>query len=402
MTDPDDAGLAHQVQELQSRLAEAERLLAARDETLVRWAVFGEQVPAILWTTDAHLRITSSAGAGLAALGQKGGELVGMSLLEYLQTDDPNHPGIVPHLRALRGETAKWELEWLGRTFHSHMEPLRGPDGGITGTIGVALDITERKRAEDLVRQLADLAHFSRLSLMGEMATGLAHELNQPLTAITNYARGCIRRIRTGAIDSPALLEALNEVAGQAARAGEIIHWIRNFVRRREPECVPLALPDLLRNALRIVEPDLRSHRVAARLDLSDGLPQVRVDRIQIEQVVLNLMRNAVEAMASVGSPRELTLSARHDGRARVEVAVADTGCGLKDDLVERVFDPFFTTKPQGLGMGLAISRSIVEAHGGRLWYAANQPRGVVFLFTLPACTEVLRHDPSPNGLRGR
>src|SRR5262249_23739136 len=152
------------------------------------------------------------------------------------------------------------------------------------------------------------LAHVSRLSLMGEMATGLAHELNQPLAAISNYARGCARRIRAGTVAPASLLEALDEIAGQAARAGEIIQWIRNFVRRREPECVPVVLADLVRNALKILDADLRSHRVGVRLDLADDVPPVRIDRVQIEQVVLNLARNAVEAMATVPGPRELTV----------------------------------------------------------------------------------------------
>jgi PAS domain S-box-containing protein len=402
MTDEDAAGLRLQIEQLRARLAETQQQLTARDEQLAHWALFGDQVPAILWTTDTELRITSSVGAGLAALGHKPHELVGMSLYDYLQTSDPTHPGIVPHLRALRGETVRWELEWLGRTLHSHMQPLRGPDGQITGTIGVTLDITERKRAEDLVEQVADLAHFSRLSLMGEMATGLAHELNQPLTAIHNYARGGIRRLRAGPVEPAVLLEALQEIAGQAARAGEIIQWIRNFARRREPECVPLPLPELLRTVLRLLEAELRTHRVAVKLDVAADLSPVHADRIQIEQVLLNLTRNAIEAMASVPQPRDLTLTVHCHAPAQVAVAVADTGCGLAPAQAARVFEPFFTTKPQGLGMGLAISRSIVEAHGGQLSAEPNSPRGAVFRFTLPFWSEVPCHESPTNGVRGR
>jgi PAS domain S-box-containing protein len=396
----DAVDLQIEIDQLRARLAEAERLLVLRDEALARWAVFGEQVPAVFWTTDDQLRFTSSAGAGLGSLGGKPNEVVGLTLFQYFQTDDPNHPGIVTHIHALRGETAKWEQDWLGRHYHSHVEPLRGADGRITGTIGVALDITERKRAEELVGQLGDLAHVTRLSLMGEMATGLAHELNQPLAAISNYARGCIRRIRSGTGTPETLLEPLNEIAGQASRAGDIIHWIRNFVRRREPECDSVSLPEILTAAHRVIEPELRTHRIKYRLVADKPLPPVRVDRIQIEQVVLNLLRNGIEAMSAVTDRRELTLTALAHSLAHVEVAIADTGCGLKPEVVEKLFDPFFTTKPQGLGMGLAISRSIVEAHGGRLWYRDNPPRGVQFHFTLPACTGDYSHDPTANGVR--
>jgi PAS domain S-box-containing protein len=246
-------------------------------------------------------------------------------------------------------------------------------------------EIGERKRAEQRARQHeAELAHVSRLRIMGEMGSGLAHELNQPLTAIVNYTRGCLRRL-SRADESPAeLRDAMERVADQAERAGEIVRRVRNFVRYGDLRQVRVDLNDIVLEACDFAAADTSKHQTKLRLDLADDLPPVFADMIQIEQVLLNLVRNAIEAMNDLPpSERHLTITtARDDGF--VKVSVRDQGAGLPDTLRDRVFDPFFTTKTSGMGMGLSISRSIVEAHGGRLSAVRDVGRGAILEFTLP------------------
>jgi signal transduction histidine kinase len=229
-----------------------------------------------------------------------------------------------------------------------------------------------------------EVAHAARLTTLGGMAAGLAHELNQPLSAIVSYARGCARRLETGEIPKAALLEVLEEISAQGLRAGEVLRRIRDFLRgesRRES----VDLNDVVRRALRFAEAEARREDVRIELGLSAEPLRIEVDPIQIEQVILNLVQNGFEVMASNnGAERALAIGTRRLAGDVVEVSVRDTGAGMASDVAERLFDPFFTTKPDGLGLGLSISRTIVEAHGGRLW-ATPTPgaRGTVFRFTL-------------------
>lgn len=252
-------------------------------------------------------------------------------------------------------------------------------------------DVTDRVRAErEARRHQAELAHVARVSTMGEMATGLAHELNQPLGAIVNYARGCTRRIDLAGSGPPEVREALERIVEQAVRASEIIRRIRRFVRKAPPRRETAQVNDLVLETLRLADNELRQHEVKTELDLAADLPPVHVDPIQIEQVILNLIRNAVEAMADVRTgPRRLYLrTSRHPQKKAVEVTVRDTGCGITPDVASRAFDQFFSTKNGGLGMGLAISRSIIEAHGGHLEALADAGPGGTFRFWLPASNE--------------
>jgi signal transduction histidine kinase len=228
-----------------------------------------------------------------------------------------------------------------------------------------------------------EIAHAARLSTLGGMAAGLAHELNQPLAAVVSYARGCARRLAAGDLPKEALLEVLEEISAQALRAGEVLRRIRDFLRgesRREW----VDVNDVVRRALRFAEAEARRANVRLDLELATQVLQTEVDPIQIEQVVLNLVQNGFEVMASNnGSERVLGIRTRRVADDTIEVAVSDTGDGIAAGAAAHLFDPFFSTKPDGLGLGLSISRSIVEAHGGRLWAAPNAPRGTTFRFTL-------------------
>lgn len=246
-------------------------------------------------------------------------------------------------------------------------------------------DVTELRRAEEQVRRhQAELAHVSRLHTMGEMASGLAHELNQPLSAIVNYANGCIRRLEDGAISPEDLMSALSLTAEEATRAGEILKRLRQFVRKGEQRSVLADVNQIVRDAVVLAAADLKQHRIEATLNLDANLPRISVDPIQVEQVILNLVRNAIEAMENI-SPhrRRLLIRTKPEGPRGVEVAVSDQGPGMSTEALEQVFTPFFTTKQEGMGIGLSISRSIVEGHGGRMWVEPHDEAGVTFRFTL-------------------
>ncbi|GFZ85530.1 PAS domain-containing sensor histidine kinase [Elstera cyanobacteriorum] len=266
--------------------------------------------------------------------------------------------------------------------------PLIDADGKHTGWMGSFVDITDRKRAEEGQRQQQEkLQQTSRLVTMGEMASTLAHELNQPLSAITSYATGSLNRLQAAGGD-PELEKALTKLSLQARRAGAIIRRIHDFVRKREPRLTACTLPEIAQDALSFLAPDARKLGVILHTDLPDDLPPIRADRILIEQVIVNLARNAIEAMTAVPRGRRVlsvTATAQAD---RVEVRVQDSGPGIPAAQQENLFNAFFSTKPDGMGMGLNICRSLIEFHHGRLWYETAADGGGVFSFTIPRATE--------------
>ena len=264
------------------------------------------------------------------------------------------------------------------------------------GVVVNSRDVTERKRIEAEARQhQEELSYLVRLSTMGEMAAGLAHELNQPLAAITNYAKGCARRIAGGVGEPAEIVPALDKIAAQAMRAGDIIRRLRSLLRKGEVRRELVDVNELVREVARFLDAEAREHAVRLQLDLAPEVPQVCVDAIQVEQVLVNLVRNGLEAVSGVeGEARALLLQTTGTDDT-LEVAVSDNGEGLSADIAEKMFDPLFSTKSGSLGMGLSISRSIVEAHGGRLWATANPGRGTTFRFTLPLHKEITEHPKS-------
>jgi len=296
----------------------------------------------------------------------------------------------------------RFENHWLTRNGDKRLiawsnTALLDEAGAVEYVIGTGIDITERRRAEDRERQrMLEIAHVARLSTMGEMATELAHELNQPLTAIAAYSDACARMVRSGTGRQEDLVEALESAAAQARRAGEIIKRLRGHVRKDDMRRIATDINELVRGVVPLAETEARWRGVGIRLLLADVLPAAAVDRILIEQVILNLVRNAIEALEGAEKDeRTVTIQTSTNGNGAVIVAVRDTGPGLTPELAERVFAPFFSTKPQGMGMGLSISQSIAKAHGGRLWVTANQPRGAVFQFSIPTSSEAARDDAS-------
>ncbi len=273
------------------------------------------------------------------------------------------------------------------RYLHHIAQLTRDAQGVPLKHVGTIHDVTDRRQTEDEARQLQDrLTHFSRLSTMGEMAAGLAHEINQPLSAITTYAQACQRFVRSPTRDDADVLHALEQISVQALRAGEVIRRLRNFVKNREVTREPVDCNRLLDDLRTLAETDARLHNVRLRIEAAPGLPTVYADPIQLQQVVLNLVRNAIDAMSEAPETRrEVLLSTHERSEGEIEVIVSDHGSGLAPEAAEHLFNPFFTTKSGGTGLGLAISRSIVRAHGGRLWHTPNAGSGARFHFTLPA-----------------
>ena len=249
-------------------------------------------------------------------------------------------------------------------------------------------EINERQLAqEQALDHQAELAHVARLSTMGEMASGLAHELNQPLSAINTYVQGCIRRINMGTDDPKEIVNALQLTAQQAERAGGIIRRLRSFVRKGESHKTYSEINHLVNEVTSFLEIQLKNRNVNLKLELEDNLPPVLADIIQVEQVLINLLRNAIEAMPDLESPTIL-VSTQLLNHNLIELCVIDSGHGISKDKLKRIFNPFFTTKSSGMGMGLSISRSIIEAHNGKLYARNNAEQGARFCFTLPITKE--------------
>lgn len=286
---------------------------------------------------------------------------------------------------SFEGETVNYRKDGSEYVVDWHVTALRDERGRILHWVAIQRDVTEQKQAEDLARQRQEeLAHVGRLSTMGEMASALAHELNQPLAAVSNYAQGCLWRVRAGRVDEKELSGALERIVGQAARAGQIIRRLRRFVRKREPRRSSILLNDIVHEVVELMDSDLRQRRVAVRLQLARDLPLVLGDSVQLEQVVLNLVRNAVEAMEPTpGEQRAITLLTSRHARG-VRLAVCDRGPGLSEEQLAQMFHPFYSTKSKGMGMGLAISRSIIESHGGRIGADLQPGGGTCVHLTLP------------------
>ncbi|MGZ8290236.1 MAG: PAS domain S-box protein [Telluria sp.] len=266
--------------------------------------------------------------------------------------------------------------------------PLIGKDGRQTGWMGSILDISERKRAEDLHRQQQEkLQAGSRLATMGEISSMLAHELNQPLAAISSYTSGALNMLSNAgnAIDAATLKPALEQASLQAQRAGQIIRSVHEFVKKREPERQLIEVKSVVEGVRALVELQARKYFVALQVQLAPGLPPVRADRMMLEQVLLNLTRNGVEAMQDISPERRILRIEAAAANGRVEVSVTDNGHGITDDVNSRLFSPFFSTKAEGMGMGLSICRSAIEFHGGTLNHHPNPGGGTVFTFALPA-----------------
>jgi two-component system sensor kinase FixL len=322
-------------------------------------------------------------------------EAIGRNVSELMpQPDRERHDGYLARYRS----TGERHIIGIGRivtgkrrdgtTFPMHLSIGEMQSGGEPYFTGFVRDLTEHQQTQARLQELqSELVHVSRLSAMGEMASALAHELNQPLAAISNYMKGS-RRLLAGSADpnTSKIESAMDRAAEQALRAGQIIRRLRDFVSRGESEKRVESLSKLIEEAGALGLAGAREQNIQLRFNLNPKFDQVLVDRVQIQQVLVNLFRNALEAMAQ--SPkRELIVANTGVADDMIEVTVSDTGSGFHDDVKPNLFRTFFTTKETGMGVGLSISRSIIEAHGGRMWAESNPSGGATFRFTLPAAS---------------
>jgi PAS domain S-box-containing protein len=311
------------------------------------------------------------------------------------------HPDDVERVKAAwekaqaNGEEYEMEQRVRGRDgryrrFVCRAVAIKDEQGRPIEWFGTDTDVEERRRAEEaLHKSQAELVHVSRVSLIGEMAASIAHEINQPLGAIVNNSNVAIRiaTAKNGSLDK--LVEVLADIVSDANRTSAIIARIRAVMRKTSPEKTSLQLKGVVADVLALVHSELAGRRIEVRTELPEDLPSVSGDRVQLQQVLLNLVMNGIEAMSAVEDERRiLTIRGQRDeldGRRAVLIAVHDLGAGFEPEDSERLFDAFYTTKPDGLGMGLRISRSIVEAHSGRLWAMSGAGPGATFYCVLPA-----------------
>jgi PAS domain S-box-containing protein len=292
---------------------------------------------------------------------------------------------------AFLGRGGQMEFGMVGlrgtrRWMEVHILPLAG-QGPISAALAISRDLTAQRRAqEDARERLVELAHLERLSTMGEALAQLTHEINQPLHAIANFAEACDRLMASSPQAPGEAIQCVRQISQQALRAGAVLSRVGQFVRK-SPFCPERVAPnDVVEGSSALVAVELRRAGAQLRLRLAEGLPAVQCDRVQVEQVLVNLLKNACEALeATPPAQRWIALETAAEGEAAVRITVADNGCGVPPEHLPRLFESFFTTREDGSGMGLAISRSIVEAHGGRIWAEPDAARGVRFHFTLPA-----------------
>jgi PAS domain S-box-containing protein len=315
--------------------------------------------------------------------------------LSHLGVPDVHGPEDLPAALQALGSLARGDRNFVesipmarkdGTVFYADISCSRIELDGKEYVAAFYRDVTERIRAQAMARQCAaDLAHASRLSTLGEMASGLAHEINQPLCAIVNYANSCKRMFATPAADLSMMSEVLEEIAAQADRAAKIVSHMRALVQKQPQRRSPAHVGALIKAVLELSGAEARSLGVDVILEIDKPVGCVYVDAILIQQVILNLVRNAFEAMRGARDGRkQLTIRGRRGCGRTVEITISDTGEGIDEKDFDRVFDSFFTTKPDGLGIGLSISKSIIASYGGSIWVTRNPDRGVTFHFTLP------------------
>jgi two-component system sensor kinase FixL len=281
------------------------------------------------------------------------------------------------------------------RHFECRLVPERVADGSVETVLGINRDLTETIRAQEQAQShLEQLAHAGRLSTIGSLVSEISHEINQPLHAIANYARAGLNVLeRTPDNSRPNLAIWLKQIADQAKRAAEIIRRSSRFARKKSARRSTVDINELIRDCLRLENFDLRAHRIKLRCELADGLPSLVADSIQIQQVLVNLIRNAIEAMNDNAEVDRRLLVRSESVDGCVQISIKDNGMGMGAEQTEKLFEPFFTTKEEGMGMGLAVSQAIVEAHSGKLWAEPNPDRGVTFYLTLPVGREEPNHE---------
>jgi PAS domain S-box-containing protein len=369
--------------DLEDREGKIRRLVDANIIGIFMWNVDGR-------ITDANEAFLRMLGYGRDDLDKAGLRWTALTPAEWHHLDEQ----AVAEARAT-GSSPPYEKEYF-RKDGSRVPILIG--GAIFESkrdegVAFIVDMTERKQAEEKLRtseqRLLDaqmeLARVTRVTTLGELTASIAHEVNQPLAAVVANAEACLRWLDRGPPDLDAVRRSVEWVIDDGNRAGEVIRRIRALANKTGIEKIPLDVNDVARETVALVQRELISHEVSLRMELAPALPMILADRVQLQQVIINLVMNGIEAMQSVTDrPRELVIRSLQDKTQEVLVSVTDCGVGIAAENADRLFNAFFTTKPGGMGMGLSICRSIMEAHNGRLWATANVPHGATSQFTLP------------------
>jgi len=366
-----------------------ERLL----ESEVRFQAIADTAPVMIWTTGTDGLCNYFSKPWLDFTGRTMEQEVGTGWIEGVHPDDVRgcFDGFLPAFHArkpfrmeYRLRRADGEYRWVDESGI----PRYTPGGEFAGYIGCNIDITDRKRAEEereRLRQVqSELAHINRVTTMGELAASIAHEIKQPISAAHTNAKTCLRWLGRNQPDIEEAREAASRVIQDVTRTSEIISRIRVLFKKGEPQREWVDVNEVIREMISLMRSEAARHAISIHTELAPELPNVRADRVQLQQVFLNLMLNGIDAITEGNGAGDLTIKSQRNPDGQVLISVSDTGIGLPLERSNKVFDAFFTTKPQGTGMGLSISRSIIEAHGGRLWATGNSDRGATFQFTLP------------------
>jgi two-component system sensor kinase FixL len=376
--------------ETQALMEAAAELKLERD----RANAYLELHDSILLALDAGCLVREVNTRGAELLGAPAPEILGSEWLGYMRGDSERERARLMLEDALAsGSSREQEFDVLiangePRTIYWRCIARRDANGAPAGWLCSGLDMTDRvRRAEHAMLAQSRMTQVARFATMGEMAAGLAHELNQPLTAITTYARACERYIDMPVPDYAELRESVREIAAEGMRAGGIINRLRKLVRNdAQDDRLPTDINGLIEELKVLLSADAREYDTRLKISLTSGLPQVSSNPAQIQQLILNLMRNAFEAMIDLpAGVREVELSTARSGNGDVEIRVSDTGPGISPGILDRLFDPFTTTKKSGTGLGLAISRTIAQGHGGTIGARPVAPHGASFHVSLPA-----------------
>jgi PAS domain S-box-containing protein len=390
------AALRRTNEELQAEIAErirAEEALRASEE---RWRAIFENSAVGLALVGSNGRLMAANPALQRMLGYTADELLTLSLPNLTHEDDLLLSR-ASMAELIAGTRQQYDMQKRYRRKDGRVIWVNASGSVVPGSermprflVEILEDITDRKLAEDSLRKAqAELAHVTRLTTMGELAASIAHEVNQPLAAVITNGNACLRWLAAQTPNLDEAREAVQRIIRDGHRAGDVIQRVRALLKKTGPQKAQLDINDVIHEVLTLAHSEVRRHRVSVRTELATGLLPLLGDRIQLQQVILNLVMNGMEAMSSVADrPRELLIeSATHEPQS-IFVAVRDSGIGLDAQTLDRIFDAFYTTKPEGMGMGLSISRTIIEAHGGRLWATPHAGPGATFQFTLPMHSE--------------
>jgi PAS domain S-box-containing protein len=350
-----------------------------------------ETIPQMLWSAEVDGAIDYCNRRVLDYTGLPAEQVHRAGWMNAVHQDDSEKMAQAWRRAVSTGEPFQYEFRCLRSADHTYRWcvssalPLRNREGRVIKWFGSVVDLHDWKEAQQALQMTQiELARVSRLTTMGELAASIAHEVNQPLTAVTNNSSACLRLLAASNLKPEVLRRALEEIVADGTRASAVIARIRAFIKKAPAEKNELDINEVIQEVLALAGRELLNNRVLVECQLTKALPLVLADRVQLQQVLLNLIMNGIEAMIAVtDQPRSLWVESRVDESGDILVAVRDSGTGLGSE-ADRVFTPFFTTKANGLGMGLSISQSLVENHGGRLWFTPNLPIGAVFSFTLP------------------